>query len=132
MVFFVICIMENNRKTCLHCSKVLRGRIDKRYCDDSCRNAYNNRQNSDRNNLVRHINNILRRNRRILEDLLSGESEMARVPRQTLHEKGFDFRYHTHVYQDTEGSAYFFWYEYGYLSLEENWLLLVRKTGINR
>lgn len=29
-------------KKCLWCEKVINGRSDKKYCDDSCRNNYNN------------------------------------------------------------------------------------------
>lgn len=28
--------------TCLNCDKTLKGRTDKKFCDDYCRNSYNN------------------------------------------------------------------------------------------
>ncbi len=59
-------------KNCLACERPIKGRTDKKFCDDSCRNNYNNRLNSDATPLIRNINNILRKNRRILLDLLSG------------------------------------------------------------
>lgn len=59
--------MESTEKTCLACDKPLKGRLDKKFCDDYCRNNYNNRLNSDQSNYVRNVNNILRKNRRILE-----------------------------------------------------------------
>jgi len=31
-------------KTCLACGKILKGRVDKKFCDDYCRNNYNNLQ----------------------------------------------------------------------------------------
>ena len=31
-------------KVCLACGKPLKGRIDKKFCDDYCRNNYNNQQ----------------------------------------------------------------------------------------
>ena len=44
------------------------GRIDKKFCSDACRNAYNNKQNKDQTNLMRNINNKLRKNFKILSE----------------------------------------------------------------
>jgi hypothetical protein len=120
--------MEEER-VCHSCNKVLRGRMDKKFCDDYCRNMHNNQRNSERSRLIRNINNILRRNRRLLEAMLDGEPDAARTPRLSLQEKGFDFRYHTHLQDLQNGATYFFCYEYGYMLLEEGWLLLVKRNG---
>ncbi|MEZ0450500.1 hypothetical protein ACR78Z_18825 [Sphingobacterium thalpophilum] len=113
-------------RTCLECGQTVRGRSDKRFCDDSCRNAYNNKLNSDQTNLVRNVNNILRKNRRILLETLNGEG-MVKVQQEKLKRKGFDFKFHTHTYVNSKGQVYNFIYEMGYLILENNWILLVRK-----
>lgn len=60
---------EINLKKCLDCKKAISGRSDKRFCDDSCRNSYNYKQNSDQTNLIRKINHTLRKNRRILKKI---------------------------------------------------------------
>jgi len=119
--------MEAVEKKCLQCDKPLKGRIDKKFCDDYCRNAYNNRQNSDQNNYVRNINNTLRKNRRILEALLPPEG-MIKLSKKKLFEQGFNFKYHTHQYTNKKGDIYYFYYEYGILSLENDWILLVKRT----
>lgn len=98
-----------------------------KFCDDYCRNAYNNRQNADTNNYVRNVNNALRKNRRILESIIKPEEELAKCPRQRLAEQGFDFRYHTHQYLNKKGQTYNFCYEYGYLPLEGDWILVVKR-----
>ena len=116
-------------RTCLECGQTVRGRSDKRFCDDSCRNAYNNKLNSDQTNLVRNVNNILRKNRRILLETLNGEG-MVKVQQEKLKRKGFDFKFHTHTYVNSKGQVYNFIYEMGYLILENNWILLVRKRPI--
>ena len=41
-------------KTCLECGEPILGRSDKKFCSDLCRNAYNNKANSDSNNFVRN------------------------------------------------------------------------------
>ncbi|HEX8278856.1 MAG TPA: hypothetical protein VF540_09180 [Segetibacter sp.] len=119
--------MEAAEKTCIECGKPLKGRTDKKFCGDLCRNGYNNKLNSDSNGYVRNINNVLRRNRRILEETLPAAEEMARITKQKLTEKGFRFKYSTHTYINKKGNVYYFCYEYGYLPLEGDWILIVRR-----
>ena len=121
--------MEINQKHCLNCGKPVKGRLDKKFCDDACRNNFNNLQNSDRNNLVRNINNLLRKNRRLLEELLPEGDEVKKVPRERLLHSGFSFKYHTHQYQNSKGQTYFFSYEYGYLPLDLDWVLVVKQKN---
>jgi|SRR5690606_4939682 len=119
--------METEQKLCLACEKPLKGRADKKFCDDYCRNAYNNQKNSDQNNLVRTINHILRKNRRLLEQQLPVGEEMKKMPREKLAALGFQFKYFTHEYKTQQGKIYYFVYEYGYLPLEGDWLLVVKR-----
>jgi predicted nucleic acid-binding Zn ribbon protein len=116
-------------RLCLECAKPLKGRSDQKFCDDYCRNAYNNRQNADANNYVRNVNNALRRNRRLLEGAIKVGEEMGRVQKQKLAEQGFDFTFHTHSYVNKKSQTYWFTYEYGWLELDEGWLLVVRRGG---
>lgn len=116
-------------RLCLACGKALKGRLDKKFCDDSCRNSYNNQQNSDQNNFVRNVNNILRKNRRILEDLIPEGEEMKKMPKEKLAFEGFNFKYNTHQYQNQKGQVYFFNYEFGYLPLEGDWVLIVKRKA---
>ncbi|RYD52759.1 MAG: hypothetical protein EOP52_01020 [Sphingobacteriales bacterium] len=116
-------------RLCKECEKPLKGRADQKFCDDYCRNAYNNRQNADANNLVRNINNMLRRNRRILEGCIKAGEEMGKVQRQKLLQAGFDFTYHTHIYTNKKGQQYAFVYEYGWLALDEGWCLVVKRSA---
>ncbi|RYY86024.1 MAG: DUF2116 family Zn-ribbon domain-containing protein [Chitinophagaceae bacterium] len=111
---------------CRHCGHPLRGRSDKKFCDDQCRNAFNNEQNSARNAMVRRVNAILLRNRRILSNML-GTSETTKVAREDLLLQGFQFRYNTHHYTNSRGAVYQFCYEYGWLQLHEERYLLVRR-----
>src|SRR5215213_7026373 len=116
-------------KNCPACEKPIKGRTDKKFCDDSCRNNYNNRLNSDATLLVRNINNILRKNRRILEELLSGfEKKVLVVDRQKLVEKGYQFEYFTEHYTTKENEKYYYCYDYGYRPLNEEKLMVVKDT----
>ena len=113
-------------KECPECGEKIKGRADKKFCSDMCRNAYNNKLNSDTNNYVRNVNNILRKNRRILEDLIPDET--ARSSRSKLLEKGFDFNYSTNSYTTKKGTIYHFCYEYGYMAVENEQYVLVKRN----
>ena len=120
--------MENTPRLCLACNKPVKGRIDKKFCDDYCRNAYNNKSKIEESAYVRHINQVLKKNRRILEELM-GNEEMTKHPKIKFTNKGFDFSYHTHQYINKKGNIYFFCYEYGYLPLEGEWYLIVKRKS---
>ena len=79
---------------CRHCSEVLRGRVDKRFCDDRCRNAFNNLRKRAEQKIFRAINSILYKNRNILKALHT--AGIFRVKKATLLQLGFRFGYHTH------------------------------------
>ena len=114
-------------KYCLACNKPLRGRTDKKFCDDHCRNSFNNQLKAGSNNCIRNINNALRKNRRILEGLLVGGETTVKASRDKLLQQGFLFSYHTHTYTNRRGNRYHFCYEYGWLELENSLYLVVRR-----
>jgi|ADGO01.1.fsa_nt_gi hypothetical protein len=107
-------------RICLACHRVISGRADKKFCNSSCRNTYNNRINRDASPLVRTINNALRKNRRILQETLAGRTKPCMISKDKLQGKGFRFRYFTHTYTNLKGETYHFCYDYGYRSLEDD------------
>ena len=113
-------------KYCLACNKTVRGRSDKKFCDDFCRNNYNNQLKASSHNLVRNINNALAKNRRILESLISEGEEMAKTTKEKLLQNKFRFKYATHNYTNKKGSTDSFCYDYGYLPLENDGYLIVK------
>jgi len=120
-------IQNSNVKECLTCGKSLKGRSDKKFCDDYCRNNYNNQLKSIISNQVRNINNTLGKNRRILESLLPVTEETARTTKEKLSRLGFQFKYITHMYTTKTGKTYYYCYDHGYLPLDNDWYLIVRK-----
>jgi hypothetical protein len=114
--------MEN--KTCLECKEIIKGRSDKKFCSDYCRNAYNNRVNKDSKNLIRNTNNRLRKNYKILTELNS--SGKTKVPRTKLLNSNFDFNLFTTIYTTKAGTIYYYVYDQGYLPLENDYFLLVK------
>jgi hypothetical protein len=116
---------SQQERLCVECDTPFQGRIDKKFCSDPCRIAFNNRLNSDEINYVRNINNILRKNRRILLDM--NPTGKNKVSHEKLNAKGFNFNYFTSTYKTKEGARYFYCYEQGYLPIEKDYYLLVIK-----
>ena len=74
---------------------------------------------------MRNVNNRLRRNYRILTDLNSdGKSKTTKTK---LLSKGFDFEYFTNILQTKTGNTYYFLYDQGYMPLDNDFYMLVKK-----
>lgn len=117
--------MKNQFKTCLECSAPIRGRADKKFCDDHCRSVHHHKSFGDSDNEVRRINYQLRRNRKVLSDLLDN-SKRTRVSLTRLVEAGFNFSYFTHVSKSPQGELFTICYDCGYLKNPDNSCVLVR------
>lgn len=115
-----------SNRHCRECNEVLHGRKDQKFCSDYCRNTFNNRLNEDSNATVRKVNRILRKNRRILEELLSHKQCVK--PAVDLIEMGYNFNYHTNLFQTKNGNTYYFCYELGYLKQQNNRCIIVEKS----
>ncbi len=115
-----------NVKFCLDCESKIVGRADKKFCNDACRNNFNNRQNSDINARMRNINYALRRNRRILSNILSQPSKRVQIQGQNLIALGFSFEFFTHIQNTKSGNVNYYCYEFGYRKLENGNCLILK------
>ncbi len=120
-------LMNNPERICAACGKSIKGRSDKRFCDDYCRNNHNNLLNSETTSYMRNVNNILRKNRRLLQQMIPEGRDLINYPKSRLASLGFNFQYFTHFYTNQKGAIYHFCYEYGYLLLEGDGVLIVKK-----
>ena len=112
-------------RKCIECGEKIRGRVDKKFCGDYCRNAYNNKFNKDSKNQMRNINNKLRKNYRILESL--NPNDKTKTTQDKLSKLGFDFNLFTSIYTTKAGTVYYFVYDQGYLPLENEYYALVKR-----
>lgn len=110
---------------CPECGDKIIGRADKKFCSDACRNAHNNALNKDSKNLIRNVNNRLRKNYRILESL--NPSGKTKTTKEKLNRLGFNFEYFTSTYTTKAGTVYFYLYDQGYLPLDNDFYLIVQR-----
>jgi YHS domain-containing protein len=112
-------------RLCLDCQKPVRGRADKKFCNDACRTTFNNTRKIEVGQSIKEINLILKRNRNILKEKSANGNR--KVKREALLRNGFNFDFHTHLYKNENGETYFFCYEHGYLGLNNEEVLVVRQ-----
>lgn len=117
--------MTQEVRTCLDCGQKLVGRSDKKFCDDACRSNYNNHKQRKDSAAIRKINSILKQNRTILKSL--NPDGKAKISKKTLQNEGFNFTYFTHQYITAKGGVYHFCYDYGYILLPYDQVLIVRR-----
>lgn len=112
-------------KQCLECGEKVVGRSDKKFCNDYCRNGYNNKLEVGNKNLVRNTNNALKKNYKILCEL--NPSGKTKISKTMLEDRNFYFEFFTSIYTTKTGNQYFYCYDQGYLLLEKQQVLLVKK-----
>jgi len=119
--------MKESRK-CAECGTEIYGRVDKKFCSDQCRNTFNNRIHASSNAYIRKVNYILRKNRRIMEELLNkSDKDALRVHKNKLTDKGFSFDYYTNIYKTKNNKYYYFSYEYGFMKLDDDHYMVVKR-----
>lgn len=105
-------ILEKSPLTCLQCGKPLHGRLDKKFCDAYCRNAFNNKVKRSDEQYILEVNSSLRKNRRILKTLSPvGKST---VRKEVLVAMGYDFNVFSSMYRAPKGAIYYLSYEFGF------------------
>jgi len=114
-------------RICLDCGAPVKGRSDKKFCSDQCRNNYNNRLNRTSTNLVRNVHGLLRKNRKILSDLyLDGKTK---VHKDALFALGYNFGFFTHYIEITGGTKHHYCFEYGLRETEGNYIELNQNSS---
>jgi len=118
--------MEIPVSYCLQCGKPLKGRSDKRYCDDACRNAFFNELKKADHEKMSEVERALKKNRKILKEMLNGK-RVKNVTDVELLQKGFQFKYHTHHFTTRNGDTYTYCFDYGYIPREPDTYTIVKE-----
>lgn len=123
-------LMSVKTKHCLTCGHSLRGRIDKKFCDDNCRSVFNNKKHEDEKGLVKKVNHQLLKNRRILAAYVDDANETEMVPKKILFHLGFHFNYFTHTAISKEGTTYYCCYDHAYHVVSEQELQICKLSKV--
>lgn len=115
-------MLHEIERCCAECGQRLTGRADKKFCNDQCRTAWHNTQAGVDNDRMRNINSILRKNRRILANLMANEKKKIRSV--ALSQLGFDFSHFTSVRKKRGGILEHFCYDLGYVPVNNGVYLL--------
>lgn len=110
----------NQDTICENCGKALFGRIDKRFCNDSCRNEFNRKKRASEKiaeyeNLP-EILKIIKRNHEILKSYQLEHSPygaIISVHRSELLNKGYHFKFFTSLHRDKSGNLWKYCFDYG-------------------
>ncbi len=107
---------------CLNCGKpIIRGRSDKKFCDSTCKDEYNNAAKVAEGKEISKISTILKNNRRVLKKLFEPQKLEKKINREILIRAGFEFGFLTHI-AVTKGKSneITFCFDYGYRETEPN------------
>jgi hypothetical protein len=108
-----------NLKTCQYCGEEIKGRVDKLFCNPSCKSAYHYQKSREKEaSLYNQIDNQLKQNRKILKNF--NKTGKATVRKEELIKVGFNPKYFTHYWKNKKGDVYLFCYEFGFLERKEN------------
>jgi len=110
----------NDTKPCKHCGKPInlaKGRRDRQFCDELCKNAYHNKIAYEEEKEAKRINKILKKNRDILKKF-SIRKDSDEIRKEQLLKAGFNFDYYTHhTTTFHKNYQYTFCYDYGYRTI---------------
>lgn len=126
-VIDILSSLKQNNSACLNCGKQVHGRSDKKYCNDFCRNEYNNLHSVSNTAYMRRVNYILRKNRNILLSLLPFSAHQIKVSKEKLLVAGFHFALITNVRVTKKGLVYQC-YDFEYQLTKENCYLIKRQA----
>ncbi len=123
------------QKVCLSCSKELKGRADKKFCDPYCKSAYHYKQSQEQEpKFFSKVSNHLKLNRKILKQY--NKAGKATVRSKIIVELGFNPNFFTHYWKNQKGDVYLFVYEYGFLKRNENgrekFILIIWQDYMNK
>lgn len=122
------------KTTCDECGKEIRGRSDKKFCDDSCRNNFNRKKRLAEQVILPEealqVIRTIKKNYRLLKSLIEDDYTILQEGLPALLRKGFNPDYFTSIrYIDNE--LYRFCFDCGYLIIEDTITLILREQQLS-
>lgn len=98
---------------CQHCGTEFKGRSNKKFCSNACKNNYHNEAYRESNQVVLNLDKKLHKNRSVLKDMFQ-VYRSSPISLDILKARGFDENFHTHTFNAPSGDRYVMVYEVGY------------------
>ena len=125
-------------KICLNdnCSKIVEGRIDRKFCSTYCKSEYHAKKAKQTGKVYfkTKVDVILKKNRSILAKY--NIKSKATVRKEVLIEEGFNPRFFTHYWKNKAGDTYLFCYDQGFKEVRDNsrnkYLLVTWQKGMEK
>jgi hypothetical protein len=92
-------------RKCSYCGHRILGRTDKRFCNDYCRNTYNNKRYRKQRLEQRKVEGVLRRNYKILKQLCPSMNTVAETHMDVLKGMGYELRFFTQYETTSSGDG---------------------------
>ncbi|EDM44813.1 hypothetical protein SCB49_14615 [unidentified eubacterium SCB49] len=112
---------------CKICSKIVKGRSDKKFCSSRCKNYYHVNLRKVTTKATAAIDEMLHRNRSILLECLGKSTFQKKIKRTVLEKKNFKFQYHTHSLKNKQGKRYYWVYDFGWMPFSDDYVLVVQQ-----
>ncbi|NJL76582.1 MAG: hypothetical protein HC892_17760 [Saprospiraceae bacterium] len=113
--------------TCIQCGQKMTGRADKKYCSDDCKNKYHQTYQTGAKSEVAQVDKILHRNRQILATIMGEKRNKFTLARLDLDAMGFNFKYITGIYTNSQGKLYHYVYDFAWMEFSSQEVMIVRK-----
>lgn len=102
--------MENDSQ-CAHCGQNLKGRTDKRFCNDTCRNTYNRKQRQEKHvpfpEQAKEIIDIIKQNYQLIAHKNGTDRDVFYFAElKGFIDKGFDPSYFTNIHIAEDGQKW--------------------------
>jgi hypothetical protein len=112
---------------CIQCGPKIVGRSDKKYCSLACKNQYQHQYHKQARSVTQQIDTILHRNRQILAILMGEKRNKMTLARLELDAMGFNFKYITGIYTNSQGKLYHYVYDFAWMEFSSQEVMVVRK-----
>lgn len=113
-------------KNCDYCNEEFKGRINKKFCSNSCKNAFHNERYREKEATVRDLNKVLHKNWTILKEMY-GVHKSTPISINILESNGYKMKYHTHLHNSPLGEKYTMVYDYGFKNHFDNQIQIVKE-----
>ncbi len=114
-------------RRCLLCKKVVVGRSDKKFCSVRCKNTSYAKRRAQNRDATAYTDQILHRNRAILQALLGTNGRKKKIARMHLDRQKFNYDYLTGFHVNTQGKTIHHVYEFSWAIFSDQEVLIYRR-----